>query len=270
MWELFGSIFFIGYILLCIVVAIEKLLKFLGCLLTDSKDSNKTPTDTKQSVTPLIKNPPRYSVAELQQHLDNYLRKAILNEQKNSRNRDNWKYGRDYERYVGYLFECQNFTVRYNGATLGTSDDGIDLFCFDGVKLCVVQCKRWKNKVDSETIEQFHDAFKRFNRNRDVWDDFSDLRYSYAVPVFYSVNGFTNGALLLAKKYGMECITENFQSVKKYPPVKCINSHGVKIYFLPFDKGFDKVPSNFDSLICHKFTVYEAERAGYRYVHNSA
>ena len=43
---------------------------------------------------------------------------------KNVRAENKWKYGRDYKRYVGYLFEREGFSVIYNGATKGSSDGG--------------------------------------------------------------------------------------------------------------------------------------------------
>lgn len=102
-------------------------------------------------------NPNPYTLSELQNHLDAYRQKAI-----SSGGRDKWKYGRDYERYVGYLWEKRGWRVTYNGAIEGKFDGGIDLICYKGNEICLVQCKRWKNNVGAEYIERFSSVVKKF------------------------------------------------------------------------------------------------------------
>lgn len=205
-------------------------------------------------------NPNPYTLEELQNHLDAYRQKAIR-----SGGSDKWKCGRRYyeryvgyyERYIGYLLEKQGYKVIYNGETEGNFGKGIDLICKKNNEVRLIQCKRCKNSVGAEYIKRFNYAVEYFKSCRS--------EYHQVKPFFYSTSGYTAEAYAISKIYGIKICYEKFDSIREYPPVKCINSHGVKIYFLPFDKNFDKVPSNFDILMCYKFTVADAERAGYHY-----
>ncbi|MBE8949552.1 MAG: restriction endonuclease [Quinella sp. 3Q1] len=106
-----------------------------------------------------------YKIDELQSRLEKWLITV-----ENARAENKWKYGRDYERYVGYLFEREEVSVIYNGATKGSSDGGIDLFCFKDGIVYPIQCKRWKKKVDEEEIDKFVRAVAIFKRNRSFYD----------------------------------------------------------------------------------------------------
>jgi len=52
-----------------------------------------------------------------------------------------WQIGRDYERYIGYLFESSGWQVNYQGIEKGLEDLGRDLICKKENKVEVVQCK---------------------------------------------------------------------------------------------------------------------------------
>ena len=55
-----------------------------------------------------------------------------------------WEIGRDYERYIGYLYEKEGWTVNYQGIEKGLEDLGRDLICKKGNLIEIVQCKYWR------------------------------------------------------------------------------------------------------------------------------
>lgn len=191
-----------------------------------------------------------YSLEELQNHLDAYRQKAI-----NSGNRDKWKYGRDYERYIGYLWEKDGWKVIYNGAVEGNFDGGIDLICYKDNDCCLIQCKRWKNNVGAEYIERFNKVVERFTEHH--------FNYNEVIGVFYTTSNYTDDAREVGWEYDIDCRTERFGSIREYPPVKCLVRNDEKVYYLPFDKEFDKI--SVKNGCDYKFTVADAEKAGYHY-----
>src|ERR1700722_6297424 len=54
-----------------------------------------------------------------------------------------WEVGRLYERYVGYLYEQEGFSVSYHGILEGYDDMGRDLICKKPGMVLIVQCKCW-------------------------------------------------------------------------------------------------------------------------------
>ena len=64
-----------------------------------------------------------------------------------------WQIGRDYERYIGYLYEMQNYKVDYQGIVKGLEDLGRDLICKKGNFIEIVQCKCW---ASHKTIHEKH------------------------------------------------------------------------------------------------------------------
>ena len=199
-----------------------------------------------------------YRVAELQSRFEKWLTTV-----ENARAENKWKYGRDYERYIGYLFEREGFQVIYNGATLGSSDGGIDLFCFKDGIVYPIQCKRWKNKVDEDEIDKFVKAVAIFKLNRSSYN--IPLCYSKVVPIFYTTNGYTDYARWKARDADVICRVQKFNSIREYPAVKCTLLNRRKVYYLPFDKDFDSIHVGVYRGGCFKFSVLEAEHAGFHH-----
>ena len=181
-----------------------------------------------------------------------------------------WKYGRDYERYIGYLFERDGYHVVYNGALEGKADGGIDVFAFKDGFIHLIQCKRWRSRIGAEEIEKFADAVDRFENHRHRYERIIPTGYSKCkvFPMFYATNGYTDEAFNEAYWSDIKLKTQPFKSIREYPPVKCTILNKQKVYYLPFDRDFDKVHIGVYRGGCYKFTVFEAERAGYRYVNN--
>ncbi|MBM4141195.1 MAG: restriction endonuclease [Nitrospira sp.] len=64
-----------------------------------------------------------------------------------------WQLGRDYERYIGYLYEAKGYNVYYQGILEGYDDLGRDLIAKKIEKTVLVQCKRWSQH---KTIHEKH------------------------------------------------------------------------------------------------------------------
>ena len=215
--------------------------------------NERHPKNVEISNPPQLPNPNPYTLSELQDHLNAYQQKAI-----NSGKRDKWKYGRDYERYIGYLLEKKGWKLIYNGAIEGSGDGGIDLICYKDNKCCLIQCKRWKNNIGEECIERFYDAVERFKIYHSGFNSIEG--------VFYTTSDYTDEAYDVAWEYDIKCCIKEFDSILEYPPVKCLVRNGKKVYYLPFDKEFDKI--SVENGCEYKFTVADAEKAGYHYYLN--
>ena len=85
------------------------------------------------------------------------------------------------------------------------------------------------------------------------------------MPLFYSTNGYTADAERTASSKNITCQVQKFDSIRDYPAVKCTLLKGRKVYYLPFDKGFDSVHVGVYRGGCYKFSVLEAEQAGFHY-----
>lgn len=233
----FGGIFLISY------------------YLADKYEKRKENSNTDSAKT---KSEQVYRIEELQNQFEKWLIAV-----ENAKAENKWKYGRDYERYVGYLFEREGFSVIYNGATKGSSDGGIDLFCFKDGIVYPIQCKRWKKKVDEEEIDKFVRAVAIFKRNRSSYS--IPLCYSKVIPIFYTTSGYTDYAMWKAHDVDLICRVQRFNSIREYPAVKCTLQNRKKVYYLPFDKDFDSISVGVYRGGCYKFSVLEAEKEGFHY-----
>lgn len=190
----------------------------------------------------------------------------------NKRKKTNAEIGRDYERYIGYLFERNGFKVDYTGIKDGLNDLGRDLICTGLCVIYVVQCKCWSNKrgavIREKHINQIYGTtFKYYLEQRKIRTEEllfgrNDASYSYQViPAFVSTVPLSETAVEFAKELGIEFLQ---RPLEKYPVIKCnINSKGEKIYHLPFDQMYDKTDVSKVGEF-YAMTVAEAEAAGFR------
>ena len=72
-----------------------------------------------------------------------------------NRSKDPWQIGRDYERYIGYLYEIKGFKVQYHGIEKLKNDLGRDLICTKGNHIEVIQCKYWSNQKGIPVLKNF-------------------------------------------------------------------------------------------------------------------
>lgn len=76
--------------------------------------------------------------------------------------------GREYEKYVGLLYEKEGYEVKYNGIEKGSHDRGIDLMCEKGRHTVLVQCKCYtegKSKsVSLRDVYHFYGSSRHYAR----------------------------------------------------------------------------------------------------------
>ncbi len=238
--------------------------------LVDLKEEVDIATDQERE---LLKE---YSESELQDEVTHYLTKEeyrkLPSVVKNQLALDRfWQQpkskrliGRLYERYIGYLYEKENYLVDYVGIFKGYEDLGRDLICQNGNEFIVIQCKNWSQ---FRTIYEKH-IFQFFGTVFQYKDENPDRKVR---AIFYTTTEVSKLARRFSGELSIE-LKENFKFDKDYPSIKCHTSkadttyasHGTKIYHLPFDQQYDKtkLETKFGEFYCK--TVKEAEDAGFR------
>jgi Restriction endonuclease len=192
-----------------------------------------------------------------------------------NRDKDPWQIGRDYERYIGYLYEGKGFKVQYHGIEKGKEDLGRDLVCTKGGEVEIVQCKYWAQQKGSlvrenhitqlygTTIKYFLDALgHRSHSQTYFFPEF--IRERGIRPVLVTTTDLSETAREFAAILGIR--VDKISMDKTYPCIKCnINAQtGERIYHLPFDQQYDKAVIVLNTEECWVGTVLEAEKLGFR------
>ena len=189
-----------------------------------------------------------------------------------SSRKKSYEIGRDYERYIGYLYETKGFQVEYIGIEKGLEDLGRDLVCIKGKEIDIVQCKCWANHktIHEKHINQLYGtAVKYFIDHQQFINDkkslnlFPNLISSGQIKAtFVTSTKLSDTAKKFASALGISVIEE--KPLEKYPVIKCnIASSGEKIYHLPFDQQYDKTLIK-NSGEFYANSVIEAESKGFR------
>ena len=202
------------------------------------------------------------SVKKYQLALDRYWKKK----------KTPWEVGRDYERYIGYLYEKEGFQVYYEGIVKGFEDLGRDLICINGEMIEIVQCKYWSQHktIHEKHINQLFGTtvmywIQKFGGNNTQLELFPSLLQSkQIIPCFITSTKLSDPARQFASALGVK-IKESFP-FSQYPSVKCNVSrkNNEKIYHLPFDQQYDKTIVEEERNECYVQTVGEAEALGFR------
>lgn len=179
---------------------------------------------------------------------------------------DNWRtrpkssveIGRIYERYLGYLYEHEGWSVRYFGATQGLEDMGRDLICVKGAEVHVVQAKHW---AKHRTVHEKH-VFQLYGTTVLLPLSHRELAGKNIVPVFATTTKLSDTALWAAKRLNVQVREESMKF--DYPMIKCNVNGSSKIYHLPFDQQYDRVKIDPNLTECYVATAVEAERRGFR------
>jgi hypothetical protein len=202
---------------------------------------------------------------KLQKKLDWYWEKP---------NKSDWQIGRDYERYIGYLYEVEGWKVNYHGKK-GFEDLGRDLVCKKDNVVEIIQCKRWAQEktihekhiyyLFGTTVEYYLENFG--NKNELKLSLFPELILRRnVIPKLVATAKISDKANQVAKVLGVEIKTVPF---KPYPSVKCNIAFrtGEKIFHLPFDQQYDTAQIEEERLECYVGTVAEADKKGFRHAY---
>lgn len=184
-----------------------------------------------------------------------------------------YQLGRDYERYVGYLYEKQGYSVTYFGIEQGKEDLGRDLICRKGGQTEVVQCKYWSqhklihekhiNQLFGTTVKFYLDAIGNQPTQQRLHLFPQLLAAGNISAVFYTSTKLSDTAQKFAQALGITVHAQVKLSV--FPMIKChiSPSTGEKIYHLPFDQMYDRTKLDKTGEF-YALTVVEAEQRGFR------
>ena len=203
------------------------------------------------------------SVEKYQRALDNW--------RKSKKTR--WQIGREYERYVGYVYETQGYDVLFTGAIQGFEDMGRDLIAKRGPELLVIQCKYWAQEKlirEKHIFQLFGSALEYAFRLGDLKSLSQQSLFQNPVqvtgvsPILYTSTKLSPVAKQAAESLQVKCF-ENVL-ISDYPMVKCNISgrDGEKIYHLPFDQQYDRTKIGHRPGEKYVYSVAEAERDGFR------
>lgn len=195
----------------------------------------------------------------------------------NNRNKSKWAIGRDYEMYVGHLYQKSGYDIEYKGIIDGFDDLGRDIIARKGNEVCIIQCKRWSQhkEIHEKHIFQLFGTtmeywLKNFNKKDTVrsFEEFSEfLNERKLRPIFFTTTKLSGRAREMASALGIELI-EN-EPLGEFPRIKCnINKDefglDTRIYHLPMDQQYDRTVIGNRNGEFFAFTVREAEEAGFR------
>ncbi|MEA1958504.1 MAG: hypothetical protein U9N44_02365 [Chloroflexota bacterium] len=202
---------------------------------------------------------------KLQRKLDWYWEKP---------NKTNWQIGKDYEDYIGYLYECKGWDVYFHGRK-GFEDLGRDLICKRDKCVEIIQCKYWSQE---KTIHEKHIYYlfgttveyyiENFGRQEDLQLSLfpGHIKERELTPKLVTTTDVSPKAEQVAEILGVVIEKIPFG---RYPSVKCNVSRktGEKIYHLPFDQQYETILIEEDKLECYVETVAEAEALGFRHAY---
>lgn len=181
--------------------------------------------------------------------------------------------GRDYERFVGYLYESEGYSVTYFGIENGKEDLGRDLICRKGSHTEVVQCKYWSkhklihekhvNQLFGTTVKFYLDTANQQSSQQQLHLFPQLMAAGNITPVFYTSTDLSDTARKFAQALGIK--VQEQVKLGSFPMIKChiSASTGEKIYHLPFDQMYDRTKLDKAGEF-YALTVAEAEQRGFR------
>ena len=165
-----------------------------------------------------------------------------------------WQIGRDYELYVGYVYEQKGYSVEYFGSTERLNDLGRDLICKNGQQVLLIQCKYWSQKksIHEKHIMQLYGTMIEYSISNPE---------KAAAGILVTNICLSEKAKEFAKALKIEYV-ENFD-LGDFPRIKCNINNGEKIYHLPMDQQYDSTIIDCPGEMMVS-TVKEAEMHGFR------
>ena len=147
-------------------------------------------------------------------------------------------YGRQYERYIGYLFESNGYMVTYRGIADNLDDGGIDLVARAPRKIRLVQCKRWRHAVGKDIVSRLLGAIDRF-----VYEDRkgkpSRMRMDIRGVIVCSAD-VEKEAEEMSRHFGI--LLRPNMKFRRYPAIKAQRITGdAGRFLLPTSRGYDRM-----------------------------
>ena len=184
-----------------------------------------------------------------------------------------YQLGRDYELFIGYLYECEGYTVSYFGIENGKEDLGRDLICRKDGNTLIVQCKYWSkhklihekhiNQLFGTTVKFYLDSAEKKGAVQQLHLFPQLLTASNILGVFCTSTELSDTARKFAQALGIQ-VREQVK-LGAFPMIKCHISPatGERIYHLPFDQMYDRTKLDKAGEF-YALTVAEAEAKGFR------
>ena len=194
-----------------------------------------------------------------------------------SRNKSKWSLGRDYEMYIGYLYEQKGYSVEYKGIIDGFDDLGRDVIAKKDNEICIIQCKYWaqyKELHEKHIFQLFGTTMEYWirnfgsHKNQNSFKEFTKyLNENRLRPIFVCSTSLSDKAKEMADVLNVK-IVENYP-IGNFPRIKCNTNYNefrakTKIYHLPMDQQYDRTTITKSKGEFCAFTVKEAEDAGFR------
>ena len=164
--------------------------------------------------------------------------------------------GELYERQIRYLYEKNGWRVVPYGILKGKSDLGRDLICSKGKQILVIQAKNWSKKkiIREKHIMQLAGSIYYFVKKNN----------KFPKGVFVTTAPLSERAKDVAKKLDIQF--RNIKLNKNFPMIKCnVNKRGKKLFFLPFDKYYDRVHIEKHKGEFYTNNINECIRKGFRH-----
>lgn len=180
-----------------------------------------------------------------------------------SRNKNKWQIGRDYEESIAYnMYESNGWQANPIGITKKLEDMGRDIIATRGNEVEIVQCKYWSR---TKVIHEKH-IFQLFGTS--VCYSLEHKEEGLIVSPVFVTNIELSPVAREAARYLNVRVIENYP-MKEYPRIKCNigkDEYGFKtfIYHLPMDQQYDNVKINAAKGEFKAYTVKEAEDKGFR------
>jgi len=159
------------------------------------------------------------SLERNQMALDRYLK---------NRNKSKWAIGRDYEMYVGYLYEQKGYSIEYKGIIDGFEDLGRDVIAIKDNEVCIIQCKRWAQykeihekhifQLFGTTMEYWIKNFKNYKKPKSFEKFAKFLNENKLRPIFFTSTSLSDKAKKMARALSVEII-EN-EPLGEFPRIK--------------------------------------------------
>ncbi|MBF9144347.1 restriction endonuclease [Hymenobacter properus] len=187
--------------------------------------------------------------------------------------KSSYQLGRDYERFVGYLYECEGYTVTYFGIENGKEDLGRDLICRKDGNTLIVQCKYWSkhklihekhiNQLFGTTVKFYLDSAQKKLAEQQLHLFPQLLSASNILGVFCTSTDLSDTARKFAQALGIQ-VREQVK-LGAFPMIKChiSSATGERIYHLPFDQMYDRTKLDKAGEF-YALTVADAEAKGFR------